>query len=84
MDKETFGSYRDIAYFYREHGENTAFWAAYARGLNRLYHGDRWETLERHELFMSLDVDADILLTRSRARGYRAGFAGEDPHKFLA
>jgi hypothetical protein len=49
------------------------FWAGYARGLRRAYHGENFGTREEHEKWWSL-VDDDDVSRRQRGEGYRAGF----------
>ena len=51
------------------------FWAGYARGLRRLFHGEDFGTAQEHELWLSLADEADRS-RHMRGVGYRAGFAG--------
>ena len=49
------------------------FWAGYMRGLQRLYHGDNFETTEEHKQWLSLIDDP---IREEMWRGYRDGLAG--------
>ncbi len=54
------------------------FWAGYQRGLRRRFHGERFGTNEEHQYWMGA---AARERHPERARGYRAGFEGRDPHE---
>jgi hypothetical protein len=54
-------------------GERGDFWAGYARGLRRGYHGEKFGTDEEHKTWWSLVDDEDVS-RQERGQGYRAGF----------
>jgi len=88
MNKTQFQSWLRRATTFRElttnhEFEKSAYWAAYMRGLNRHYHGDRFGTDDEHELWSNIPADAPDLTRRARGEGYRAGFAGKDPVKLF-
>ena len=51
---------------------NADYWAGYERGLRRAYHGDKFGTVEEHNLWLYLKSDVDES-RRLRGLGYRDG-----------
>ncbi len=50
------------------------FWAGYARGLQRGYHGEKFGTAEEHRKWWSMAEAFGDLFRQERGYGYRAGF----------
>ena len=46
----------------------------YLLGLRRYYHGEKFATLEEHQLWLHLGLEGDC--RKALGDGYRAGFAG--------
>ena len=52
------------------------FWRGFQRGLRRLYHGEKFGTLQEHEQWLNC---RDGEYRKQLQDGYRTGFAGKNP-----
>lgn len=71
MDKEIFEHEMNKAKAFIIVGDRVEYWHGYRRGLRRRYHGENFETLEMHHLWLTATGDE----TRDdRVEGYRDGY----------
>ena len=74
MTQAEFQSKMMKARTFQELGDQAEYWAAYQRGLQRAFHGDKFGSDEDHEKWLSLISDET---RQEQTRGYWHGLNGE-------
>lgn len=85
MNKDQFQKWLSLANIFKGLAtDNNDFWTGYARGLRRLYHGEKFGTKEEHEVWFSITANERDLGRRARGAGYRSGLEGVNPQTIFA
>ena len=80
IDDPTFIEYMERVNAYQELNRGSpCLWKGYRKGLRRLRFGESFGTDAQHTLRMAIPLDDPDPSRREYGRGYRAGYAGNNP-----